>query len=705
MISLDDYGDSSGGNNTTIINQITSSIGTINSYITNIEGGKYMINITDASSFSSDPTSYLYNVSGDLITSLIQPDFTCLGQMGSFNGLTTNLNKIRLDELGTYQSNNITLGDMNLTAQSILDNSFISGYLNASGLISHNGFSSLTSLNLTGNNIIKSNIINNNNIVNLNADTISRNSFTMDKIINISGNNVSSNILTSLTYLNLSGYGISYNTFNTILQSCISGYNFASNSISDGRFGNFTLQYMDKNTFNKLSNLNLFTAMRVQGNSFNTALNLYLTGLGFSGNNCNTGTLINLNVESLWRNTFNGVSTVKINYDVYSSESNSNYKLSFSNIDRLYLNKYIPTSSNVYYSINKIVLGNPELIFNASSSYIYDSEIASSKVYLSEVPLSLLYTGQNGGGGSGSLDYMKKYELSDGNYQYNISYIPYTNAIETYTYSDTRILHIGGNCDLLQKEFSQRFDLVSINLNSLYWLTFGSINQGLINANTIEYFRADSLALGGPLNINANLVSDFACTVGTAAMFNMNAKTIFGLSIEGKSAMPVAEDLKLFAGHDIGECTFKKLKNLTISAQAINLKLSIENCKNVFVDIPYINDITISNCENVSLYCDTLLSKSLYKISTLNVKAVEPGNISWNLLISDASHQINSNGSTMNANSITFFNANSYTSGFIWNWKFYTSHSSVAGWNDSYGIWGRCDRFAYNNVPINYLYY
>lgn len=278
MISFDDFGSSDG--NDTIINNITNSIQTINSYITNItadwsdstiisditnsmsilsgEIKPYMMNITDAT--YSGPTSYLYNLSGGINVSqlnvsrqnLLGDDLTVIGTTNS-DGTYGTLNALTINRANSIYSIQSRINYGNLSANSILSNTFYSPYdLNVSAeylklnLFSNNptneGKIALSTPSLISDTIYSF------KRVNISGDYLYNNTIQSIKLLNLTGTKFSENYYSDIEAENIIGNSILKNTFTKVSNFNISGFSFNSNTVSVAR-NNLNCYFMLSNAF------------------------------------------------------------------------------------------------------------------------------------------------------------------------------------------------------------------------------------------------------------------------------------------------------------------------------------------------------------------------------------------------------------------------------------------------------------------------
>ena len=283
MIYFDDFKDTS---NDTIINNITNSIETINSYITNITSADwtdstiisnitssisilsgeikpYMLNITQTNTFS-EPTSYLYNLSGIVnITDLNTSKQFLLGNINTVSGTTVSdtthktiqsltinransiyslqakINYGVLSASGIYTNTFYAPYNLNLMADYYMDYNKISNTnagLNAKVAISspsflYNTLYFLNRANITGD-YLYGNSFQNINLVNLTGTSYVSNTYSLLNILDLKANTVNNNLFSTIYNVNLNANAFYSNTFTVISNGNIAAENFNNNFIT-----------------------------------------------------------------------------------------------------------------------------------------------------------------------------------------------------------------------------------------------------------------------------------------------------------------------------------------------------------------------------------------------------------------------------------------------------------------------------------------
>ena len=294
----------------------------------------------------------------------------------------------------------------------------------------------------------------------------------------------------------------------------------------------------------------------------------------------------------LFNNTFSKLTRLNLNY-LYN-ETGSTRPYVFSSISTLQLNKYIPTSNNVSYNnITNYVLGHPEELFDSNGSFT-QTELDSNKVYLSEVPVSLL---------GGSTPYMKAYNSTDGNYQYNISQLSGLNGNSLCVKGNYSVSSIGQtasqnylNLDGFEfRDISLTAGCNKINFTGMWADTvrFWKVNDLNLNVYGLQY---GELSTGGKANITANEIVYFS-PISVNGYLNLNADYLYNVNLYSGNryiTLNIARYLSINEG-DYAEVHGKGIS--TLSAENVNtLKLNVDS----------LVDASISNVSK--LYLDKYVS-------------------------------------------------------------------------------------------------
>lgn len=307
----------------------------------------------------------------------------------------------------------------------------------------------------------------------LKGDNIKENSFSGNNCLNINAKTMISNTFSNVFYINFDAsysYISNYNIYNYI--ALLSGYSFNSNTFTSNR-------------------------------------DISIKCYAFNDNSIVKQASLNLNAFAIYPNTFNSLTRLNMNW--YTIFSNSNSTLSFNNISTLQLNKYIRTSNSVVYNnIVRYVLGHPEDLFDSNKVFT-QTELDSKRVYLSEVPVSLL-----GGNGGNAQPYMKAYNSTDGNYQYNIS-----GSINSLVFSNTYD-NIEGNYTVSSCTFND-YSRLDMNLKTMSGNLCSSnklINLLCVSNKLNTYSIFTSLNVHG-YYFSSNIINNAKiCDINCPAVYN-----------------------------------------------------------------------------------------------------------------------------------------------------------------------------------------
>ncbi len=400
----------------------------------------------------------------------------------------------------TFESNRMSNVDrVNLDAMTISKNVFTTAnYMNVS------------CVNFTQNTITTG------KIWNFNCDNIANNLIQSGAIYDINANDYKTNTINWADRFSFKGMSISKNTIKNLLNVNIDGVNIKSNSIV-GRTHSSQVLFADfknaldfeSNTLSlaKFQNIHVYHLWSNTISDFEYARHLAMT---YHGNLIKNGNYLEATASLFWDgNTVSNIQTfhghaniIEASYESIRSFNingqeirnitlsscedaklnfyNYNSNISLNDISNLYLNQY-KTQSDIYYNnISRYIVG-----FAGTSNYLFDSDwnytlnssiLDTNNLYLSEVPYALL---TKGGGGSTtySMPYMKSYNSTDGNYQYNLS-----GSFNSQTLNlNNSVNYLYGSWNIKDCSFSSNVGILDLKCADFATNTFDTVDYLTIN--------------------------------------------------------------------------------------------------------------------------------------------------------------------------------------------------------------------------------
>ena len=487
--------------------------------------------------------------------------------MISFDDFTSDGGSVNLSPIYNYisilSSNSYELYTMITNIPTTFSTPYMKEYNSTDGDYQYNISGSINSLvlsntydNIEGNYKLFSCTISNHIMINMNLESMGSNIYSKNKFINITNFINGNNTYSSNTKLNAYGNNFINNTVNS-MSLCDINCLFITNNVFTG------------NPFS-----NIIKCSDFRSNS--------IYNLGH----------YDISANRIYPNTFSKL--IRLNLNCILTLSDSTNPFIFDSIQTLQLNKYIPTSKNAIYSnITYYILGHPEELFDSNGSFT-QTELDSNKVYLSEVPVSLL---------GGSSPYMKEYNSTDGNYQYNISQLSGLNGSSLCVKGNYSVSNIGQTTsqDYLNLEGFEFRDVSltagchKMNFSGMYADTvrFWNVNNLDLNVYGLQY---GELFTGGKANITANEIAYFS-PISVTGYLNLNANLLYKVDLYSGNryiTLNLARDLTISEG-DYAEIHGKDISIL--SAENVNtLKLNVDS----------LVDASISNVSK--LYLDKYVS-------------------------------------------------------------------------------------------------
>ena len=489
-------------------------------------------------------------------------------------------------------------------------------------------------------------------IYNISSCTFSKYSSLGMNLKNMSDNTYSSN-----TLIDIKCISNQKNIYSSFIKLKVYGNYLTFNTIQSGRMCDINCLYIGNNYF--------------ANNSSSNNINCY----EFAKNTLTNSGVYNISVIRLFNNTFSNLT--RVNLDYLTSYSNSTSPYIFENISTLQLNKYIPTSNNVMYNnIINYVLGHPEELFNSNGIFT-QTELDSNKVYLSEVPVSLLRG--NGTTITYSTPYMKAYNSTDGNYQYNLSgsfgtsnfkqnsnvclFGPYTisgltmtdsfnrfdincNVLNTFS-CNTMIKFMNITADSISKMILNSCGKLDMNAYSVSYGNMFSCSEANIKAHHVSQFTP--ISMYGDLHFDAwnvdtvnfysgnrtinigNSCSNISINEGryaefsAVAVYDLNASNISTLRITAgilnKANFENIKELDLNEVKLFADCTFNnigylKLPSITQSTISTGYEINVTNSAITSLDIRHLPDDVFNN-GSIPLYALQSYNVILHNTSML----------------------------------------------------------------------------------------
>ena len=431
-------------------------------------------------------------------------------------------------------------------------------------------------------------------------------------------NSMSNNLYTSNTFIDAKCFSNQQNTYSSFIKLNAYGNYLTVNTIKSGRMCDINCLYVGGNHF--------------ENNTFSNNINCY----EFAKNTVSDSGNYNISVIRLYNNTFSTLT--RLNLDYLSSYSNSTSPYIFESISTLQLNKYIPASNNIrYINITNYVLGHPEDLFDSNGIFT-QTELDSNKVYLSEVPVSLLRG--NGSTITYATPYMKAYNSTDGNYQYNLSgslnnsdfkqnsnvclFGPYTISGLTMTDSFNRF---DINCNVLNTfSCNKIIKFMNITADSISKMVLNSCGKLDINAYSVSYgdvfscseanIKAHHVSQFSPISMYGDLHFD-AWNVDTVNFYSGNRTINIGNSCSGISINEGRyADFSAVAVYDLNA---SNISTLRITAGILN-KANFENIQELDLnEVKLFADCTFNNIGYLKLPSITKSTISTgYEINVTN---------------------------------------------------------------------------------------
>lgn len=467
-----------------------------------------------------------------------------------------------------------TIGD--IKALSIMTNSFKNYYLQLKANTINSNLLSADRLELSGgkaeNNDIKCKVMKA-DFFTFQNNTISETSHGYYDISAVSFNNNSTITYNSGEYNSLFAMSAQSNDF----VASLGYYNIYTLHDNNFKYGtlNINIDSATNNTFSWQNHLNI-TGNQIQSNVFSDI------------------NIVDLNVNSLNSlNSFNSISKLYLKYNLHNQQQ------TFNDIKSLYTPDYFTSSDNSY-SVSKFYIENIDSLFDTAGSYTFSEDI--SKMYAQYVPFSLLKPGN-----VISPDYMKTFNSSDGNYQYNISGIC-PGSTTTMINVSGDILNILGNYTLKDLDTLKSYSQVNLKCDLMSSCVFDkSVSNFNITANVIE--GCNFLLTYPQFNITANAASNgMLCAYN--ANININTLSRFSpISIKNNALISCnsISGLNLYSG------------NRTMYVNEIqSLTVQYGNLANINV-INGISNLTLNRVSTAKINCNWLDGGEIYSINSLKL--------------------------------------------------------------------------------------
>lgn len=497
----------------------------------------------------------------------------------------------------TFESNKLSYIDrINLDAMTISTNTFITAnYMN------------LSCVNFTQNTIttckignfycdeIANNLFNSGAVYNINAYVYKTNTINSADRFSFKGMSVSKNVLKNLLNVDIDAVNIKSNSIagrnnssQVLFANLKNALDFESNTLSLAKFQNIQVYHLWSNTIDgfeyaKHVCLTYHGNLIKNGNYLDAVASLFWDGNTVS--NIQTfhghGNIVEASYENIRSFNVNGSEVRNITLssceDARFNFFNYNSNISLNNISNLYVNQF-KTQSNIYYnSISRYIVG-----FGGTSNYLFDSDwnytldssiLDTNNLYLSEVPYALL---TKGGGGGGSQPYMKAYNSTDGNYQYNLS-----GSLESQTLNlNNSLNYLYGSWNIKNCSFSSKAGVLDLKCVDFATNTFDTVDYLTINIP------------GGV--IGRNQFKDIT-SLSFNGMFVNNSITKVN-NMEGKGMMFMYNNIT-------GD--FVKFNNGIVANNTLNgLNYNLNNCLTIAE-----NEFNVSSVLNINAYDSIMVNK------------------------------------------------------------------------------------------------
>lgn len=603
-----------------------------------------------------------YNMLSNTITDVlinmscsIASENSLSGQIQSIKGIALSKNSFSNSQLHlqarTLSSNSLTGSKFNISCEDVEYNSFKYHIINAEASSfknntlsnSYYGWIDISALTYTNNSMIQYGgeyfslmarwaQMNNfavGGIGYFNALTLKYNTFNYG-IMNVNLTSALNNTFLHQTILNVNGKSLYENSFSDVSTLNVINNILYSNTLTSLSSINITADYLQSNEFNKMN-------------------------------------VVNIDVNSLESyNTFNDISKLYLKYKLKDEIQ------TFENISSLYTPDYFTFSDNSY-SVGKFYIENIDTLFDSNGSYTFSEDI--SKMYAQYVPFSLL---KPGSGGSAQ-PYMKAYNSTDGNWQYNLSgslnnsdfkqnsnvclFGPYSISGLTMTDSFNRfdincntirifscntmikfmnitadsiyrlVLHSCGKLDINAYSLSEggmySCSGANIKAHQISQFTpislYGDLHFDAWNVDTVNFYSGNrTINIGNScssISINEGRYAEFSAV----AVYDLNASNISTLRITAgiinKANFENIQELDLNEVKLFADCTFKnigylKLPSITQSTISTGYEINVTNSAITSLDIRHLPDDVFIN-GSIPLYALQSYNVRLHNTSML----------------------------------------------------------------------------------------
>lgn len=581
----------------------------------------------------------LYNTGTNFVENYIsQCNFLKNENRYNYNNLYSYLTMANIF-CDTFESNRMSNVDrINLDAMTVSKNGFTTAnYIN------------LSCINFTGNTITTC------KMCKFYCDNIANNLFQSGAVYDIDANDYKTNTINQADRFSLNAMSMSKNTLKNLLNIDVNAVNIKSNSIA-GRTHSSQVLFaefknaldFESNTLSSVKFQNIYN-YHLWGNTidnFEYARHLAMT---YHGNLIKNGNYLEATASLFWDgNTLSNIQTfhghaniIEASYenirsfningqeirnitlssceDVKLNFYNYNSNISLNDISNLYLNQY-KTQSDIYYNnISRYIVGfagTSNYLFDSDWNYTLDSSILDiSQLYLSEVPYALLTKGGGGGTTTYSMPYMKSYNSTDGNYQYNLS-----GSLESQTLNlNNSLNYLYGSWNIKNCSFSSKAGVLDIKCVDFATNTFNTVDYltinvpgGVIGKN--QFKEITSLSFNGMFVENS--ITKVNNMEGRGMMFMYN--NITGDLVKINNGI-VANNTLNGLSYNLNNC-------LTIAENEFNIS-GVLNI-NAYATMPFVqnkfNGSFVSNdfnkgTLNITCYNQNMLMNTIEKWNVVNI--------------------------------------------------------------------------------------